>query len=379
MKGKRKNILFVFLLLVLLMPVLNMKLKLIESGGLDGTGTAGNVYFSWKGWWDGSYQHNKDLYLNDNIGFRPDFVRINNQLDFSLFNKINAGGVVMDKDEYLYYSDYIEEYTGRSYEGENQPRQTLMKLKKVQDTLEKLGKTVLLVYAPSKPYYYPEHLSTIVNLREGDETNFKTYFRIGDSLGIHQVDFNRWYVSLKNKTPYPLFSKQGIHYTRYGSLFAVDSIIKYIEYRRGIKMPHPVYEKVDTTTQALKPDDDVGRVLNLMFPIQEQFYYPRVIYKPDSNVSKPQTIYIGDSFVWPMLYSGIMNTNTRPEFWYYCKRVYSTNFEQGFISDNMEKYDWLKSVKEADCIIMVYTATQLVKMQEGFLNNAYEHFFPAKQ
>jgi hypothetical protein len=378
MSGKvQKKILSWFLLVVLLLPLLNMKLKLIESGALEGAGLADNVTFYRSKWWDGSYQIQKDKYFNDNIGFRPDLVRVINQLNFSLFDKLAAGGVVMDKDQYLYYTDYIEEYTGQSYAGDDQPRETLTKLKKIQDTLERLDKTIVLVYSPSKPYYFPEHVPGD-GIKEGIQTNFKTYFRIGDSLGVHQIDMNRWYASLKNKTRYPLFSKQGIHYTLYGATFAVDSIIRYIEFVRYIKMPHPVYDKIETSFRARRTDDDVGKVLNLMFPIKEKFYYPGIVYKPDINVFKPKTIYIGDSFIWPLLFTGIMNSNTNPEFWYYCEHFYNADFDKGSVCSDMNKYNWQKSMLEADCIIMAYTTTNLVKMQKGFIEKAYEYFYGSK-
>ncbi len=373
--ARKKNILFGVLLIILLFPFINMNSRFIKSGDLDGANPAPNAHFSWEKWWDGSFQKGKDLYLNDNIGFRQDLVRIANQIDFTLFEKINAGGVVMDEDEYLYYSDYLDEYSGASFIGEEQPRNTLTKLKKIQDTLEHLGKTVVLVYAPSKPYYYPEHLPGKTYYKEGKQTNFKSYFRIGDSLGVNQLDMNRWYVSLKNKTPYPLFSKQGIHYTIYGALFAADSINKYIEQRRGIKMLHPSFDKIISTPKASKTDDDVGRMLNLIFPIQEQFYYPENGYLSNTPVAKPKVIYIGDSFVWPLLFGGMMDANTEPEFWYYSNHIHNANYEQGEIASDLDKYDWLKSIKEADCIVMVYTATNMIKMQEGFLNKAYEHFY----
>src|SRR5205085_8642480 len=100
-------------------------------------------------------------------------------------------------------------------------------------------------------------------------------------------------------------SKQGIHYTIYGALYAADSINKYIEQRRGIKMLHPSFNKVISTPHARRTDDDLGTVLNLMFPIQEQFYYAEGGYSSDTIVSKPKVIYIGDSFIWPMLFGGI--------------------------------------------------------------------------
>jgi hypothetical protein len=42
------------------------------------------------GWINGDYQREKEKYFNDQFGFRNDFVRLHNQIGYSLFKKMNA-------------------------------------------------------------------------------------------------------------------------------------------------------------------------------------------------------------------------------------------------------------------------------------------------
>ena len=48
-------------------------------------------------WWDGTLQVEAEEWLNAHVGFYPLFIRTNNQLNYTLFNKAKAKGVVIGK------------------------------------------------------------------------------------------------------------------------------------------------------------------------------------------------------------------------------------------------------------------------------------------
>jgi hypothetical protein len=58
--------------------------------------------FKVKEWLDFTYQPKLHRYLEQNYGFRASFIRLYNQIDFSLYKKNNASGVVYGKEGYLY-------------------------------------------------------------------------------------------------------------------------------------------------------------------------------------------------------------------------------------------------------------------------------------
>ena len=55
----------------------------------------------------GVYQKRLDNKLASDFGFRSLLIKINNQLNFSLFNKVNAKGVIAGKENYLFETTYI--------------------------------------------------------------------------------------------------------------------------------------------------------------------------------------------------------------------------------------------------------------------------------
>lgn len=332
---------------------------------------------SWQSWWNGTYQDSLARHCNDSVGFRADLIRTVNQLNFSVFGNMNSAGVVEGKRNNLFWGDYINSYCGSDYKGDDYPIESLWKLKKIQDTLERLGKTFVLVHSGSKASYFCDDIPATATWRADGKNNLKNYVRIADSLGIHQVDLNSWIAALRYKKPHHLFNKQGIHWNLYGAYFAADSIISYIEQRRNIRMPHPRVVKIDRSYKPRNKEDDIEMVLNLIYPVDTTAYwYPDLKYDDDTTLAKPKVIYIGDSFISPLLADGLFNSNTDPEYWFYFRLVIFKDWENEHNRKEMKDYNWQEAIGKADCIVMAYTITQLVDASPLFIDQAYDYYYP---
>src|SRR6185312_16477155 len=100
--------------------------------------------------------------------------------------------------ECFYEQGYIEAYHGLDYAGESKLRTSVYQLRKIQDTLERLGKTFVFLYAPSKAYYLSEYLPDApAGWTPATPTNYSTFKRLCDSAGIRQIDYNAWFLSMK--------------------------------------------------------------------------------------------------------------------------------------------------------------------------------------
>lgn len=372
---------FGILSLVVLAPMLQHMSGLIKGKPLDGAvSIAQNVPITLEGWWNGDYQEGKNKYLNDNMGFRPDVVRLNNELDNRLFRKLHANGVVMGKNGCLYEQGYIDEYTGLEYQNDSIIRRGLIRLKRVQDTLERLGKTFVFVEAASKAYYYPDLFPPgIRNRRYRTATTYGKHIRLCDSLGIRHIDVNRWFaaqrvVAGRNK----LFSLTGTHWSVYGSLLVADSLTRYLELRRNIDLPSLHIQEMKYSDVPCFTDNDIAKGLNLIGPMpKETLCYPEYTYEMDSgHASRPKMIFIGDSFLWTMSDNRYMRSVSEDwEFWYYNREVWSA--KSGGASCNMDGYDWKTSLQQADVIIALYGTINLKTFWDthSFIETMYTHFF----
>jgi SGNH hydrolase-like domain, acetyltransferase AlgX len=375
--------LFFFMMLIIAFPMLQQSFHFFESGKLQGAVTSTpDTVFTWKAWWDGDLQRRKNSYLNDSTGCRPDLVRLNNEIDFRLFKKLHADNVEWGKDGYLFEDVYLAEYIGLDFIGDSAMRASLIKLKKIQDTLDRLGKSLVYVHAPSKAYIYPDKFPPWVDgLKKRPLTNYAEFKRIGDSLGLRQVDMNAWFMAMKDTCQNALFTRKGTHWSVYGSLLAADSMIKYIEHLRGISLPElrlgpPYYS--DTPRNA---DDDIARGLNLIFPLPpERYTYRSFTYNCPEHVSKPKAIFIADSFFWLWMYEHLPDATSDWEFWYYFVEEWNYSSISGGAGHRLIKdYDWAKDLAKADCLIIEFTPGNLRELagSDRYIEQIYRHYYPA--
>ncbi len=284
-------------------------------------------------------------------------VRVNNQLDYWLFKKVHANNVVVGRDNYLYERAYIEEYCGMDFVGEARLRKEILMVKKIQDTLEHLGKTFVFLYAPSKAHYYSEMTPDYYrNLNHTHETNYKVVKRLCDSIGINQIDFNGWFMSIKDNSKNLLFSRQGTHWTVYGSLIAADSFIKYLEIKRHEKLPELHWKEIEFSNKPRRSDDDILAALNLIFEYKNDiFSYPKYYYDTDSTRSRPTAIYIGDSFIRRWAEDDLMhNIHKDWDFWYYFQERWNEKSVYWDVSSgSMQGYDWKSALLKTDCLIFM--------------------------
>lgn len=371
METKIKNRLWYLVLALLLLPLLQQKLHLVHSSKLQGNfKDADAARFSLAGWKDGSYQNQEEKYLNDNTGFRADIVRLNNQIDFSLFDICHAVWTMKGKDHYLFQYPYIKAYFGRDYVGYDSIHIKALRLKAIQDTLARMGKSLVLVYLPSKASSYPEYFPPAFDGRKRGTTNYEVYRRVCDSLGINQIDMDAWFMSMKNKSREPLFSRQGIHWSNYGAILGGDSLIRYIERLRNVHVSHPLWNRIEHSSKLRCGDDDIATELNLIFPeAKETMAYPIIQDVPDSGRKKINAIYIGDSYAHKMVEFGIVyKMNDQCEFWKYFDEVHDINNHKfAYIRD----YDWKSAIDKADCIVLAYTLFNFEQLGNGFIEQAY--------
>ncbi len=380
MKEKIKRGLFLFMLLVLFLPLVQQSFHLFDGIKLYGKfDQAPDIDFSIGKWWSGTYWDWKSKYVNDAVGLRPVMIKTNNQVNFSLFGKIPLS-IPPPKDDYLFYYSFIWAYSGRDYLGMHRIITSAEKLKAVQDTMKKAGKSLILVCAPGKAFFYPEYLQSIYQNPAKKPTNYAIYTKVADSLGINMIDFNAWFLAIKGKTKDLLFTRSGIHWSTYGAMLAADSLVNYMENLRHIKMRHPVWANVEHTNTAKYADDDIVKCCNFFFPYTKEVYsYPDISYPLQNYMVRPKTVYIGDSFTEMWIFEHFMDkVNVDWKFWYYFREIWDVyDQDESARKRTLAGDEWLGDINSADYVVLVYTASNFSNVGSGFIEKAYDHYFPA--
>nr|NQU90395.1 hypothetical protein [Bacteroidota bacterium] len=377
MKPTVKNITFLLLLLLMALPAFQHYYKVFQIRGLDGDFILNErPAFSWDSWYDGTYQNQFDRYLEDHIGLRNFFVRINNQVKFSLFKETNVEGVVIGKDNMLYEFDYIRAYTGGDFIGKGTITKKMQRVKFLQEYLKStFDIDFVLVYEPSKARYYPEFIPDTYLENGTSLSNYEYLKEKSNELGIRYLDLNTFFQHAKDTTTKPLYPKYGIHWTEYCMSFVNDTLVKYIEEMRGIDLNEFSVTSFTTSDSISDSDYDIGKTMNLLWRLpQPKMTYPNFIYEQDSTKDKPMVLVVGDSYYW-----NIFNTRlprhlfANEAFWYFYAKVYPDSY---FGNKRVESLDLKVEIEKQDIILLMVTERFMYKFDWGFVDDLYRLYSP---
>ncbi len=372
MNGDQQNrisfVLFVLLMAGLILPSVQQFTKIVEVGPLYGAiEKVDKPYLSLTTWTDESFQSSTEKYLNQEFGFRNWLVRLHNQIAYSLFRETNAHSVVIGKKSYLYEENYIKTYYGRDYIGDSLMAARVSRLKFLQDTLASLGKELVMVMAPGKADFYPEYIPDHLKGKKST-TNYNAFIDAAAGLQLNVIDFNKWFTDQKEKSPYPLYPKTGIHWSRYAMNLVIDSLIRYIEAKRGIDMPDAEIGPVRLSQQLIPPDRDIEEGMNLIFNIPNfPMAYADITYN-ENGKRKPSVMVISDSFFWGLYNKGFIDyAFNNGEFWFYNREIFSPLITG---SQMVTQVNLFEKLMEKDIVMLITTDANLVKFPWGFDESA---------
>lgn len=371
LKVSLRGTLFVLILALLILPFLQSQLNVVKMKPLKGAiSQPEKEAFSFANWFSGEYQEKEETYLNETFGFRSWFIRINNQIAFSFFDKAKARGVIIGKENYLFEENYIKAYYGTDFIGKDSITNRMQRLKYLQDTLAKLDKSLVIVFAAGKGSFYPEYIPDEYKKEKGI-TNYEVHVELAEKLNLNYIDFNDYFVKNKYTSLYPLYPQFGIHWSYYGACLAADSIVKYIEKLRNIDMPNLYWDEIEVKN-AHRIDVDIAAGMNLLFnPRTFKMAYPIVKFESDTSKIKPSVIVIADSYYWEMYSFGISNLFNKSHFWYYNKEVYPETFDGPL---NVDQLNLSNQIEQNDVIIILATEANLSAFGWEFIENAFENY-----
>lgn len=364
-----RKYIFIALLGFLFLPFLQNTIHFVRLKPLSGAYKAtGDTVFTHRGWFSGKYQEHQEKFLKDSFGLRSFFIRIHNQIDFSLFHKPNAGDVIIGKNGDFFISWYLGAYTGSDFQGSSRIKSNLYKLKYIQDRLSELHKTLLVVFAPSKDLFAPEDIPD--NFLKSDSTNYVIYANLIKNSGINYIDFNPYFIAEKSKTPYLLFPKYGMHWSCYGACIAGDSIMSKLEKLRNTKMVHTQFEQKIPVGKGIGNEMELENELNLLFPLKSEYLgHPQFKAMPPLIKKNPPTMLVGDSFFWGMaIYYNLWANFSSFTFCDYYRTIYRAGYST---TTNVADFNLKAEIEKDSIFIIEAPEPNLSNLGCGFIDSAY--------
>jgi len=360
-----------------MLPVFQMEFHIFDDSKLSGSYTpAKDISISFEKWFSGEYQVKKETYIKENIGFRSKIILIYNQISYSIFNMANNPGGVVGKNNYLYLESYIHNFTGENFVGQKRIDRVSKRLKYLQEYFDDHGVSLFTVFVPSKASFYPEYIPD--RYKAFQQTNYSAYLHSFDSLNIDYIDLNKYLISLKNDSKYPLFSKNGVHWTTYGMGIAMDSIIKKVEQVRHVDLPDFSWEEpVHMEAINYTGDYDAENLMNLYFDLpRDSMPYPKFIFRDDSTKQKPKTLVVSDSYYWRAYGSEIPhNEFSWGGFWYYFNTARWMQNNKN-MRRAVKKMNFEKLLLQQDVIILFASQATLHIFPFEFDDKVYPLYIP---
>ena len=374
-----KSLLFTLILLFLVMPAIQGKFGLIANQKLSGAFTESEKpsfkEFTWRSWFEGSFQEVYNKRLEQHIGFRNPLVRINNQLNYSIFRQANAEGVIVGQHNQLFEEDYIKEHFGLFFVGDTIWSKKAIQLKAVQDTLAKLGKTLVVIFEPGKADFFAEALPAQYRNTPKTISNYAAFRSDLDKAQVNVLDLNQYFISIKDKAEYPLFLQTGTHWSYYGAALAADTTLRYLEALRGIDLPDMKIIRTEELQEPRYPDNDIGLTMNLLFNLpQPKTGNPIIRFQHSPAKTKSNALIIGDSFYFNWLNNHIPEEAfSSCDFWYYNKNITHSDGSAGGVATAL---DLRNEVMKRDIILIMITGRFMHSFAWEFDEQLYDLYYP---
>lgn len=364
MKKGFKIALLVILLGFLFIPMVQKRVKVFDEGRpLDGYfEPAQDTVLTGENWFSRAYQRKKENVINERFGLRAFLVRLNNQINFSLFDDTRVQNMIKGKENYLFASNFLDTYSGRNFVGRKAHADSVFNsILQLNKFLLERNKKLIVCIAPCKESFYPEFLPDTCKEHLKEENYYSYYNKKFTGSEIPYIDYQSYFQKLKPTTKYPLFAQGAFHWTTYGACLALDSLIKVVRHEMGKKVNLIKLTSVELTDTARFTDDDEGRAMNLLEKVNDKkLAYPKIEYVfSQDSCYRPKVLIVGDSFFYGLNNTWVPLTVFSKDsyFLYYYRQAVTYNNEKK--DQDVSTMDMKKELEDTDLVILFFTIGNL--------------------
>ena len=358
-----KDILFFTILGAMLFTVLQSRYSYIEEKPLSGAyNLPDTVPLTVDNWFSGKFQNLYSPFYEYQIGFRPSFIRLNNQLNYWMYHK-STNYVVIGKEKQLFAWNYWAPFNGLYYIGKDSINTKVETILRLKERLDAEGVPLMVIIGANKARYMPEYLPDNYVKVEQKPNNYRDFLEGLQSTGIKLVDFNEVVLKMKPEVGKIMFPNSGTHWSAYCMGLCLDSITSYANRMNADTLKVANVEGYFRSDSIVNSDVDLANDLNLFFPWEQQTnLFASIAVEPKGR--KAKLFVVGDSFYWNLyqLDAFYEVVDSSSHYWYY------NNTDISFDSSrrSVEEFDAHALVSESDLVVLIATEANLNSFPFGF-------------
>jgi hypothetical protein len=303
-------------------------------------------------------------WVDANIGLRSFWVRLDNQIDYSLFRQTAQRGdgtrLVLGAGDWLYERQYVEYATNKSILSPEECARRTERMRRVEAKLARRGIPLLYVIAPSKASVYPEHIPAEF-FREKKPEQIVTSWELGRNYlpnsGVSYIDGPALYAGWKKEGVPNLFARSGTHWSYVSALRIWDEIRASLNPR----LTHPIPPLQFAPLQSRRPqnnDRDLLDLANLLVSWPYEHPLPKPTMIPQKGIKTadlPRILWVHDSFGWVLIEELYESNSARPSnsLYYFATEM---KIPGGVATDRkIAEIDWPTYLRDYDAIVLVWT------------------------
>ena len=210
-----------------------------------------------------NYLEDMGDYFEDHFAFRLQMLTANALIWSKGFDTSTTDQVVTGKDDWLYFSGTMDDYTGRDLLSDRELKAIVHNLSLMDSYVDFCGGRLIVTVAPNKntlynsamPYYY----------QKGETSNLERLVPLLEEAGIEYVDLTE---TFQNEDEV-LYFKRDSHWNNKGALLAYNTVMD------AMGREHETYANVPTVTEK----DHIGDIDEILYPLaaepEENIYYSK--------------------------------------------------------------------------------------------------------
>ncbi|MDR2104987.1 MAG: hypothetical protein LBP51_04440 [Deferribacteraceae bacterium] len=279
-------IIIVLFLLILAAPTLITVLKVKTRALYGAVVNEDRPIYTKRDIFNGKFQHDYELWYNQNFYSRTHIVRLFTQLRYTLFHKVVGTRVVIGAKNTLFETGYLR-YADIQYTEEQ-----LNLIKAVKNKCEQLGKRFFFIIPANKVLIYPERTPMrYVRLVEKILEN-SFHIRLAEKLETEGIPyFNSTPFLFFEKSNYNLFAITGVHW----NLLAAALVLREISRQNPTLFKGNItIEYIVSSSKPFGSDADLFGITNLKYLPKTTYYAP--VLKRYSGEEKEKIFLNGTSF-----------------------------------------------------------------------------------